>query len=159
MLYHFLGQVEVLQPPTSLDFVAPGEQHDMLPAAPNLYRLREPPPCGFDSLDSGYELTGQLCPEDDAFGGDGQVQHVVALRLRLLPAPSAPTDLLFCMLRNVSAVDVIAGLRCPWFYFEARCSCVAITCRTQPSHLTKSLAKAVLLPSLAWVTRMHHRVN
>lgn len=63
MLYHFLGQVEVLQPRPDADFMLPGEEHDMLPSAPNLYRLREPPPCGFSPND--YELTGQLCVEDD----------------------------------------------------------------------------------------------
>lgn len=71
MLYHFLGSVEVLQPPAG-EWSAPGEGHEALPDTPNLYRLRDPPPCGFDSID--YELTGQLCA-----GADDEYDNGVSL--------------------------------------------------------------------------------
>lgn len=42
LLYTFIGQVEVLQPPPSLDFVVSSEFHDMLPGRPSLYKVVTP---------------------------------------------------------------------------------------------------------------------
>lgn len=42
VLYHFVGDVEVLQPPLGSGFTLPDEGHFMLPPEPALYKLTEP---------------------------------------------------------------------------------------------------------------------
>jgi hypothetical protein len=42
VLYHFIGDVDVLQPALGSEFTLPDEGHFMLPSEPALYKLTEP---------------------------------------------------------------------------------------------------------------------
>jgi hypothetical protein len=69
VLYSFIGDMQVLQPPTSLPFVHKGEEHSMLPPGANLYKLVQP-------LDAGCALASPgASPAASLDAGDEPQQH------------------------------------------------------------------------------------
>ena len=71
-LYNFVGRVAVLRPDNAADFVSNDNFHPMLPDAPGLYKMREPPPPlhimhlsgSYDGIDSTDDEKQRTCDDD-----------------------------------------------------------------------------------------------
>lgn len=109
-LYNFIGRVAVLRPDNAADFVSNDNFHPMLPDAPGLYKMREPPPPlhimhlsgSYDGIDSSIDDHDQrhLCGDsrDDGPAPKGNAsasapQQPLTLRSALLQFMNYPHPL------------------------------------------------------------------